>query len=462
MKKYIVEYYIKHKFLCLLFIVFLIMGCESFVEVDHPDSQLTSEMVFKDVATAEAAMANIYSKLTSQVLVCGNSNGISILLGSYTDEIHTHNSGLLEFQFYQNNLNATNSEIAGLWNKSYNLIYAVNAIIEGLENSILNENDKNRLQGEALFLRAFLHFHLMNLYGSIPYITSTNYSINSTINKSSQAELYTLLVSDLEHAKEVMPASYGITNFRADLGAIKSLLARIYLYHQNWEGAEREADSVINSGNYLWVDSLDEVFLKGSTGTIWQLKTSNEGQATLEGENFIFTMVPPPSRAMTEHLLNAFESGDMRKERWIDSVSGENDTYYYPFKYKQNTYEAVSTEYSIMIRLEELYLIRAEARLKLGDSEGAKEDINKIRNRAALPNLIAATHQELLDAILHERRVELFCELGHRFFDLKRTGKIDMVLSAIKPGWNPTDILWPLPESELLLNPNLLPQNPGY
>src|SRR5690606_13132793 len=174
-------------------------------------------------------------------------------------------------------------------------------------------------------------------------------------------ELYTLLVNDLEQAKELMPTSYGINNSRADLGAIKSLLARVYLYHQNWEGAEREADLVINSGNYTWVDSLDEVFLKGSTGTIWQLKTANEGQATLEGENFIFTMVPPPSRAMAERLINAFESGDIRKERWVGSVSAENTTYYFPNKYKQNTFESVSTEYSIMIRLEELYLIRAEA-----------------------------------------------------------------------------------------------------
>lgn len=438
------------------------MGCESFVEVDHPDSQLTSEMVFQDVSTAEAAMANIYSKLTTQVLVCGNSNGISILLGSYSDEIQTYNSGLLEFQFYQNSLNATNSVVSGIWNKSYNLIYAANAIVEGLEQSPITENDKNRLKGEALFMRAYIHFHLMNLYGSIPYITTTNYSINSKINKSSNEELYTLLVNDLEQAKELMPTSYGINNSRADLGAIKSLLARVYLYHQNWEGAEREADLVINSGNYTWVDSLDEVFLKGSTGTIWQLKTANEGQATLEGENFIFTMVPPPSRAMAERLINAFESGDIRKERWVGSVSAENTTYYFPNKYKQNTFESVSTEYSIMIRLEELYLIRAEARLRLGNLEGAKEDINKIRNRAALPNLMIGTDQEILDAILHERRIELFCELGHRFFDLKRTDKIDMVLSEIKPGWSETDILWPLPESELLLNSNLLPQNPGY
>ena len=109
-----------------------------------------------------------------------------------------------------------------------------------------------------------------------------------------------------------------------------------------------------------------------------------------------------------------------------------------------------------------MYLIRAEARVFFGDLEGAKNDLNKIRNRASLANTPAETEQELLDAIIQERRIEFFSELGHRFFDLKRTGKINNTLSPVKLGWNVMDALWPIPESELLLNPNLLPQNPGY
>jgi len=165
---------------------------------------------------------------------------------------------------------------------------------------------------------------------------------------------------------------------------------------------------------------------------------------------------------VSESLINAFENGDKRKEVWLGSVTGETQTFYYPYKYKQNSNQGTSSEYSVMIRLEELYLIRAEARLKRSNLVGAKSDINKIRNRAELPEVVSNNENELLEILLNERRIELFCELGHRFFDLKRTGKINATLTPVKLGWNETDILWPLPESELLLNPNLLPQNSGY
>src|SRR5690554_1421888 len=150
----------------LLLMVILSTGCESFVEVDFPDSELTGEMVFNDVGTAEAAITSIYSKLANNVLVCGNSSGISILLGSYADELQTYNTGISEFQFFQNSLIATNSSVSSLWNGSYNLIYAANAVKEGVENSsAISESDKNRLLGEALFIRAYIHFHLLNIFG---------------------------------------------------------------------------------------------------------------------------------------------------------------------------------------------------------------------------------------------------------------------------------------------------------
>jgi len=109
-----------------------------------------------------------------------------------------------------------------------------------------------------------------------------------------------------------------------------------------------------------------------------------------------------------------------------------------------------------------MYLIRAESKAHIGDLSGAKEDINSIRSRAGLANTTAITQDEILDAILEERRLELFTEFGHRFFDLKRFNKIQPVLSAIKPGWDASDILFPIPEAELNLNPNLQPQNQGY
>jgi len=112
--------------------------------------------------------------------------------------------------------------------------------------------------------------------------------------------------------------------------------------------------------------------------------------------------------------------------------------------------------------LAEQYLIRAEARTNLGNINGAQEDLNIIRNRAGLDNTTASTPSELLIAILKERYVELFTEHGHRWFDLKRMGFADDILSPIKEHWQTTDILLPIPETELQMNSNLKPQNSGY
>lgn len=161
-------------------------------------------------------------------------------------------------------------------------------------------------------------------------------------------------------------------------------------------------------------------------------------------------------------MVNAFEPGDQRKIHWIGSVTKGTTTWYFPNKYKQRTTTTSSLEYSIVFRLAEQYLIRAEARAQQGDLIGAKEDLNKIRNTAGLAGTTALSQQDILKALLQERRVELFTEYGHRFFDLKRANMLDEALSPVKAGWNTTDRLLPLPESELTLNPNLNPQNPGY
>jgi hypothetical protein len=109
-----------------------------------------------------------------------------------------------------------------------------------------------------------------------------------------------------------------------------------------------------------------------------------------------------------------------------------------------------------------MYLIRSEARARQGELSNAKDDLNVIRNTAGLGNTTAVTQNEILDAILHERQVELFSEFGHRFFDLKRFNALDSALSNVKADWNSTDALFPLPQTELNLNPNIGPQNPGY
>jgi len=145
---------------------------------------------------------------------------------------------------------------------------------------------------------------------------------------------------------------------------------------------------------------------------------------------------------------------------WVDSITESGQTYYFPFKYKIQS-GATLTEYSMVLRLAELYLIRAEARVYLNNLSGAEEDLNVIRNRAGLPVTDATDNTTLLNAIMQERRVELFTEWGHRWLDLKRTGQADSVLAPQKPQWQTTSVLYPIPQSEIQNDPNLI-QNPGY
>ncbi|OCB73181.1 RagB/SusD family nutrient uptake outer membrane protein [Flavobacterium piscis] len=444
----------------------LFASCQNFTDVELPSSQLTSDAVFQNKATAEAAMVDIYSKIRDRGLLTGFPSGLSRQLGLYADELQYYGtSGTAQDYFYQNTLLATGPEIAELWNSSYNQIYAANSVIKGISGSVsLSASDSGQLTGEALFVRAMIHFYLVNSFGPIPYVTETDYKKNSSLHKTPENEVYRLIKEDMQQAANLLPVNYaGTDRVRPNKAAAQAMLARICLYMELWEEAANYASAVLNQKElYIWPVPLDLVFLKDSRSTIWQLMPVTAGRNTYEGNINIFTQGPPPSAAISSELLNAFSSKDQRKAQWIKVVTNGSSTWYHPYKYKKQSSTAASVEYSIVLRLSEQYLIRAEARAHYGDLIGAKEDLNRIRNHAGLENTAALTSSEIIDAVLAERRLELFTEHGHRFFDLKRTGRLNSTLSSVKPQWKNTSRQLPLPESELLLNTNLNPQNEGY
>jgi Starch-binding associating with outer membrane/SusD family len=450
--------------LCLIIIVQM-FSCESFVEVELPKSQLANKSVFEEFETADAALSDIYASLRTNGIFTGAGSGISNQLGNYSDELISiekpSNSSLF---FYNNALLPANSYVNLYWNSSYNQIYSANSIIEGVSNSTgLSEQQKKLLYAEALFIRSLLHFYMTNLFGDIPYITSTNYKINSKIFRSPSAKIYDDIIRDLEEAADILSVSYSTSDrVRPNKLTIKALLARVYLYRKSYSEAAKAASEVINTDElYSLEPDVNKVFLINSTETIWQLQSGIAGTNTLEGSFFIFTSGPPSLVSLKASLANSFTTGDLRRSNWIKTVSNGTSTWYHTFKYKEKSASSTSKEYSIIFRLAEIYLIRAEARTEEGDFIGAKGDLNKIRNRAGLTNNTATEKTEILEAIQKERKYELFTEFGHRFFDLKRTGRLDIELGS-KNGWNSTDNLFPIPESELNTNPNLLPQNPGY
>ncbi|MFH6963721.1 RagB/SusD family nutrient uptake outer membrane protein [Flavobacterium plurextorum] len=457
---------LSYNFISLSLLCLLLYGCDSFVEVDLPTSQLTGNTIFDDKNTANAALANIYAQIRDNGLMTGKSNGISNLLGNYTDELTFYGAdGNSAKDFYNNTVIPSNTTVTGWWNNSYKQIYATNAIIEGVSKTTkLAESDKNQLLGEALFIRALLHFYLVNLFDNIPYITTTSYQTNAVISRKPVHEVYADIIIDLQKAITLLPDNY-ITagRVRPNNSTANALLARIYSYKNQWDTAEQTASLVIKNTNlYPLENNIDKVFLKESTSTIWQLMPSTAGKNTDEGTVFIFNSGPPTLVALNTDLVTAFTTDDLRKTHWIKAITSGTSTWYHASKYKQRIPTGTSLEYSIVLRLEEQYLIRAEARAHLNKLAEAKEDLNKIRNRAGLQNTTANTAEEVLEAILNERKLEFFTEQGHRFFDLKRTGNLDNILSGKKSGWNTTNRLFPIPDSELRVNPNLLPQNEGY
>lgn len=453
------------KQLTLLFMIIGMTACTDFVEVDPPKNVLISETVFNDPATVESALANLFYNIREQSMVSSNLGaGLTTSLGIYSDELDYYGFGTSYIEMFRHNVTASNSTISDWWSNTYNIIYGANDIISGVESSdALSLEDQERFKGQALFVRAYMHSLLASLYGGIPYITTTDYLENNTVTRLPLNDVYDNSITDLINAVDLLKNTVAAGD-RVLPGqeVAKALLARMYLYTENWELAEEISTELINK-NSLEPD-INNVFLKESTETIWQLKPGDSPRNTYEANQLTIQFIPGQRYALTNTLLAAFEPGDLRLTNWTGNITSTDGTItlHFAHKYKALFSETASLEYSIIFRLSEQYLIRAEARTHLSDISGAQQDLNTIRNRAGLTNTMANTINDLLDAILQERRVELFTEQGHRWFDLKRTGNASEVLSAVKPNWQGTHILLPIPEAELEVNPNLLPQNSGY
>ncbi|MDF0707646.1 RagB/SusD family nutrient uptake outer membrane protein [Flagellimonas okinawensis] len=440
------------------------VGCTDFVEADPPQNIMISETVFEDASTVESAMADMYVSMRENGMISGNY-GFTTRLAIYSDELDYYGFNTRLLEFYQNQVLSPNAEVLSWWSEAYAVVYSANAIVEGLEESTdLEEDERNRFLGQALFVRGFIHSLLVSVFGDVPYITSTDYAPNNQVSRMPEVLVYDRIISDLERAEELMGMSTIENEERTvpDSFAAKALLARLYLYTEQWELASTEATELIEA--FSLEDELGMVFLKGSPETIWQLHHGEFPGNTQEASQLIIPSIPGQSFALTNGLMSAFEDGDGRRSEWVDSIMNaeETITLYFPHKYKAQFDVTESLEHSIQFRLAEQYLIRSESRTHLGDLVGARKDLNVIRNRAGLQDIMADSESGLLEAILTERRVELFTEQGHRWFDLKRTDRATLVLGMLKPYWEDSDTLLPIPEMELEANPNLLPQNQGY
>lgn len=454
----------------IIFIIpILLLACKKSIQVDPPINPIVSEVVFGNDSSAISSLTGIYFEMMngSNGATQFSSSGITIFTGMYSDELRYFAPSFRD-EFQKSFLSQGSHDllVSFLWDRAYRYIYTANVCMEGLNKSTkLTSSIKTRLLGEALFIRAFCYFHLVNIFGAVPMPLTGDYRVNITLGRSSESEVYDRIIKDLKEAQTYLPDTYDNSGrIRPIKWAATALLARVLLYQGDWAGAEDQSSSVINSAHFSLLSDPAFVFRKESRETIWQLFPSNTPINTFEGGLFIpSSSGAVPGYLMTDSLLKAFEMGDSRRLKWVGAriYSGYPDSLYYPAKYKVRTAIAISENY-VVLRLAEQYLIRSEARARQNKLTEAQDDINKIRNRAGLENTTAMSLQDLLAAIERERRIELFAEWGNRWYDLKRTNRANEVLGLMKPAtWKSTATLWPIPISQIRANPALT-QNPGY
>ena len=459
-----------------------VSSCKKFIQVSAPTTSTNAANVYASDGTAAAVLTGVYAKMSNQSYQQANSDitGISIFGGLSADELTLFAPSDANFSvYYTNTLSSVTTNVM-FWNGLYQYIFVANSAIEGLAASTaLTPAVKNQLLGESEFLRAFCYFYLVGLYGDVPLALGSAYTVNASLPRTPQAKVYQQIIADLKDAQTLLNANYldptllNITGekVRPTKWAAMALLARAYLYTNDWPDAEAEADSVIANTGLFNLSPLNGAFLMNSTEAIWQLQPVGTDVQSNTGYGIFFILPPggpntfPNEVYLSSTEVNSFEINDQRRGSWVDSVIVAGATYYYPYKYKIGAVATTTQEYLMMLRLGEQYLIRAEARAEQNNIVGAQADLDSIRARAGLPATTAGDMNSLLMAIAHERQVELFTEWGDRWLNLKRNGTIDAIMTVAAPQksglWSPFKALYPVPETELKTDPNLS-QNTGY
>ncbi|OXA95900.1 RagB/SusD family nutrient uptake outer membrane protein [Flavobacterium hercynium] len=452
----------KYTYIFSFFLFVGLTGCDDALDVELPSNQLSSETVYTSDATADAAVNGIYQSMVAGFYY----DQVYSILGQTSDELIRTNG--LANVYGTNEIPETDGTINSNWGELYKTIYNANNVIEGVSKSTtLNAAKSKQWIAEAKFLRAYSYFYLTNLWGRVPLVVTTDINVSALLPQSDQDTVYAQIVKDLTEASADLPVdykNYKQERIRATKWAAEALLARVKLYQGNWSEAAAHATAVLNeTATYKIITDLEEEnspFIADNDEAILQIPYFNVNY-TYEGSSVFVN-----ANTATFLLRNGstlFEADDARKINWTRDITNDQSVVIgvSPTKYK-NRFGASPIERSTILRLAELYLIRAEARVKLNDIAGAQEDINIIRNRALLENTTLTDANQLLDLIALERQREFFAENGHRWLDLKRTGKLDETLSVLTDKiWNSTDSLYPIPEPALRSNP-FLTQNSGY
>ena len=461
------------KFIGRLIVAFSLMfsACgESFLDVD-PSNSVLAEKAIRSEKDVEVAINGLYNDMQDRHWMSSTYLAIpGVMADGIGINVKNSNRYTASYGYY---VQKGYADPLGAWKLPYRLIRKANLILEKVDNIKGDKVELNHYKGVVLGLRAFAHFDLVRMFAhpysqggdalGIPIVTGVLPS-TADVARNTVGEVYTQVIKDLNDATKLLNPKK-IERGKFHYWGAKALLARVYLYHEDWDLAAKIATEVLENNNLASREQYMQIFNGNNPESIFEL--INTAVDNGRGDNIGKLVNPKPKGYgdvfITEHLQALFKPSDIRH-----SLIAKSDSIYYPNKYPTG---GVSDNVQI-IRASEVSLIAAEAYAKGTNprkDELSLEYLNKVITRsvnkdAALSNL---TGQALVDSILVERERELFCE-GHRLFDLTRNNKEirrgDDYWSAkeykfIKPN-NPKTIL-PIPLSEMNVN-SKMKQNPGY
>ena len=429
-------------------------GCKDLLD-PQPVQQLADERAITDAASARAATLGAYDRVQNYYQLDWPTLGFLP-----ADNVRFNGTLNQYLQLDQNALSADNLLITETWTFIYQAVNAANNVIAGvpgLSDPLLSATEKNQLLGEAYFIRALAYFDLARGWGGVPLVlTPTRSKENGQgTRRATLAATYDQVLADLTQAETLLPDA--TTRNRAVKATARGLRARLHLYRQQWADAETYATQVLSNSAYSLVTPyrafstapfltsesvLEITYSNADPNTMW----NNWFPSALGGQyNF-----QPVAAAIS--LLNDPTVGGSRSALLASTtINGAAAIY-------GNLYSraAQRDDPSYVLRVAELYLIRAEARARQGKLTLALADLNAVRTRAGVPASAAATAADLLLAIENERRVEFAFE-ADRWFDLVRTGRAGTVLGVTDTKkW-----VFPIPFNDLVADPDL-EQNPGY
>lgn len=444
----------KKKILYITALSVTLAACSKVFDV-NPTASIASDVAISNKAGVEHALVGTYNALQSVGLYGRNY----LIIGDLTSGNLTWTGTSQDYgQVEDIPIPADNSIVDGFWAAAYDGINRANNILDKLPSiGDMTQEEANQFEGEALFIRSLLYYDLVSYFGGVPLKLQPTSDLNNiNAERNTALQVYDQIITDLATAKTKMAATK-VTG-RANSFAASALLAKVYLarYYISKDQSDAtlavtEATNVISLGGYTLSGQYAELFSTAiSPESVFEVVYDLQNFNRLAQYYYPRSLIGRYEISPTTAFIQGFEASD---QRLAASVAYDEKNLPYGIKYND---VAGGTDRVYVIRLAEMYLLRAEALVcSNGEIAAIQADIDMVRNRAGLANTTAANLDELKLAIENERNHEFAFE-GHRWIDLVRTGRAPALL-----GIDPKYTLFPIPLSEMLTNSNMN-QNPGY